>query len=78
MVTFKEPDSAIDLSSHTLVNHTDLESDQFALATIPGSEMDFEVKVISVRENKISQIHMLFMYISVSPTDFFSCQSFLT
>ena len=52
-MTFKEPDSTMDLSSHTLVNHTDLESDQFhdfALATIPGSEMDFEVKVISVRQ----------------------------
>ena len=52
MVTFKEPDStALDLSSHNLVNHTDPDSDKFhdlALDTLPDGELGFEVKVISV------------------------------
>ena len=51
MVTFKEPDTTLDLSSHNLVNHADQDSDKFhdlALDTLPETELGFEVKVISV------------------------------
>ena len=49
MVTFKEPSLSPDLSSHTLVNHADAESEKdLALDTLPDSELELEIKVITV------------------------------
>ncbi len=51
VVTFKEPSLAPDLSSHTLVNHADPESDKLqglVVDTMPDSDVEFEVKVITV------------------------------
>ena len=51
MVTFKEPSLAPDLSSHTLVNHADVESEKYlALDTLPDSELELEIKIITVRQ----------------------------